>query len=117
MVAYFNNGVLIDKFPDYIAQHEHAAFYGGAFLCIASWVAFAPPFQFCRNRRGILISLFVAVLLFFTSTSFNFLVPTSLARNAISAEKFCEVTQKSKFYKSLNSYQQSIVVREVCSTR
>ena len=117
MFAYFNSGVSIDKFPDYIAQSEHAAFYGVAFLCIASWVAFAPPFQFCRKRRGVFISLFVSVLLFFTSTSLNFLVPTALVENAINAEKFCEVTQKSKFYKSLNSNQQSIVVREVCSTK
>lgn len=114
MVAYFNYGVSIEKFPDYIAQHEYAAFYGAAFLCIASWVAFAPPLQFCRNRRGIFISLFVAVLLFFTSTTFNFLVPSSLAQNAINEEKLCEVTQKSKFYKSLNSKQQKIVVSEIC---
>ncbi len=117
LVAYFNNGVSLEKFPDYIAQHEHAALYGTAFLFITSWVAFAPPFLFCRKRRGIFVSLCVAVILFFASTSLNSFVPTWPMQNAINAEKFCEVTQKSKFYKSLDPNQQSIVVSEVCASK
>ncbi|MFC4701272.1 hypothetical protein ACFO4O_13950, partial [Glaciecola siphonariae] len=100
------------EFGDHITSYKHAGVYGGLFIVIASWVAFAAPAAFCKKRRGIFVSLLVAVLLFFTSTSFNFVVPTWLAQNAINAEKFCEVTKKSKFYKSLNSNQQTIVINE-----
>ncbi|MFC4701503.1 hypothetical protein ACFO4O_15165, partial [Glaciecola siphonariae] len=79
LVAYFNHGVSVKEFGDHITSYKHAGVYGGLFIVIASWVAFAAPAEFCKKRRGIFVSLLVAVLLFFTSTSFNFLVPTWLA--------------------------------------